>query len=677
MAREIIGYEETGKRTDSVGLFWSEPRAIQAPPKVAIKREPPEPVWLEPGYLPNLEEARATQWDLFTPTELWHAAARGEFLVFDIEQSSNYFLVMFKSLSSGKVVYFEMGEGLELSIPTLEKIVDSFCLIGFNSRNYDIPILSLALAGKSIGDIQRATDMIIKERMRGYEVLREFKVKSLKVNHIDLIEVAPLKGSLKIYGGRTHTERMQDLPFVPGEHLSPEKIEIVRWYCLNDLQTTQDLHTDLTAAIRLRSKMGQRYGVDLRSKSDSQVAEAVISSELARLMGRKPERVKIEPYTSYRYQNPGNLNFKTPLLQSVMQTVLSTNLYVGEGGMIELPADWKATKKQTGLKFTIGETTYQMGIGGLHSCESHKAHFSCAKYILVENDVESFYPRIILNQRLYPEHLGSAFLQVYETIVNERLVAKATGDKVVNESLKITINGSFGKLGNRWSVLYSPRLVIQVTLTGQLSLLYLIEKIEMAGIRVISANTDGIVIKCPREHKGALESIVTEWENETCFKMEETLYAALLSRSVNDYMAVMDGSFKVKGKGGLGRGINRLFKNPTNFICLTALENFFSKGIAIEQTILQCKDIRQFISVRVVKGGGVHNGEFLGKAVRWYYATGMEGAEIVYAKTGNLVSRSAGAKPLMRLPATLPGDIDFAWYIGEAYSMLADMGYGV
>jgi DNA polymerase elongation subunit (family B) len=678
MPKKIIGYQEVGKRADSVGLFWSEPLVIHAPPQTKIKRTPPEPVWLEPGYLPEIEEAHNTNYNLFKGDELWYAAAKGERLVFDIEQYPNYFLIMFKSIDSGKVVYFEITDDSEIMIPTLKKVVESFLIIGFNSRNYDIPMLALALAGKSRSELNTATHLIIHQRMRPYEILREFKCKGIDPSHIDLIEVAPLSGSLKIYGGRAHTERLQDLPFAPGTVLTPDQIDFVRWYCLNDLKVTEDLYRELERGIDLRSKMSQKYNVDLRSKSDAQIAEAVIGNEIKRMTGQYPSKVEIPAYTSYRYQDPGYLNFKTPLLKWVKEVVLNTNFIVGEGGSVEIPEPWKEIEEigsKKGLKFAIGGTTYQLGIGGLHSCEAKQAHFSDERFMLVDRDVVSYYPRIILNQQLTPDHLGQAFLKVFNDLVEQRLQAKRTGNTIVNESMKITINGSFGKFGNRWSILYSPRLVFQVTITGQLSLLYLIEKIELAGIGVVSANTDGLVIKCPRSRKGELDQLIKEWERESKFETEETIYAALMSRSVNDYMAVLDQSFKVKGKGGLGRGINRLFKNPTNFICLTALEKFFSQGIPIEKTICESTDIRDFLTVRVVKGGGVHNGVFLGKAVRWYYAKDKPDSEIIYAKTGNLVAKSTGATPLMKLPSEFPPDVDHERYIDETYEMLRDMGY--
>jgi hypothetical protein len=65
---------------------------------------------------------------------------------------------------------------------------------------------------------------------------------------------------------------------------------------------------------------------------------------------------------------------------------------------------------------------------------------------------------------------------------------------------------------------------------------------------------------------------------------------------------------------------------------------------------------------------------FLGKAVRWYYAKGIDGV-IQYKLNGYTVARSEGARPLMELPAALPDDIDYEWYEREAISILDDIGY--
>ena len=45
---------------------------------------------------------------------------------------------------------------------------------------------------------------------------------------------------------------------------------------------------------------------------------------------------------------------------------------------------------------------------------------------------------------------------------------------------------------------YEPNLMISVTLTGQLTLLMLIERAERSGIPVVNDKTDGVLFRHPR-----------------------------------------------------------------------------------------------------------------------------------------------------------------------------------
>lgn len=249
------------------------------------------------------------------------------------------------------------------------------------------------------------------------------------------------------------------------------------------------------------------------------------------------------------------------------------------------------------------------------------------------------------------------------------LEAELIATQVIDSSGKISINGSFGKLGSKWSVLYSPTLMIQVTLTGQLALLMLIEALEAAGIPVVSANTDGVVIKCPVDRQADLDRIITEWEQTTGFETEETRYAALYSRDVNSYLAVKhDGSVKTKGifaNPGL-------MKNPTNTVVVEAVIARLTKGIPITETIMACDDIRKFLTVRTVNGGAVQNDRYLGKVVRWYYSTQSPGP-ITYRTNGNKAAKSDGSMAMMAL-ACIPPDIDYKWYAQEAEGILRGLG---
>lgn len=716
-------------RADSLGMFW-----LDEPPKPKErlekpKRTPPEQTWLAADYLPGLEEARAFNLRVMNDSDLMAAQRAQEPLMFDIECYPNYFLAGFTSLRTGMVCYFEMTNDSPLDVSRFGWVLHNFLTVGFNSNSYDLTIAALALAGKSCEVLKHETSQLIMFDERGQDILRKHKVKRLQVDHVDLIEVAPLRASLKIYGGRLHTPSMQDLPFHPDVHLNEDQMAIVRWYCLRkDLTSTAFLRTALDEQLTLRATLSNEYGIDLRSKSDAQIAESVIADEVGRMNGRRPQRPTIDIGTSYRYQIPHFIRFQSDVMVWTLDIVRNAWFVVDDTGSIGLPPELKE------LKICIAGGEYRMGIGGLHSSEKTAAHFADDHTLLIDRDVTSYYPFIILNLGLYPQHLGPNFLHVYRSIVDRRIAAKERGDMVVSDSLKITINGSFGKLGSKYSVLYAPDLLIQVTITGQLSLLMLIERLELAGISVVSANTDGIVIKCPKHLEATMDAVVMQWEQDTQFNTEASDYLAIFSRDVNNYIAVKAPTKKnpkpsIKAKGAYSRP--GLQKNPTGEVCLDALEALLTQGTPIETTIRECKDIRKFVSVRTVKGGAVKiwgrvlpdhetkqqllelsgfvpveggdwrhptwkdenavasiasayehamlmwptaKQEYLGKAIRWYYAAGEEG-EIVYASNGNKVPKSDGARPIMDLGTAFPDDIDYDRYIHETERMLKDIGY--
>ena len=665
-------------RSDALGFFWRDLPPIKKVKEV-VKREPPEPVWLYPTYLPNLREALEFPVHVMDDTELVEAMGRGERLVFDVESYSNYFLIAFQSTSTGHVIYFETYEGKPLDVDRLLWVLTHFTIIGFNSINYDVPITSLALAGHSPKTMHMATADIIHRGMRPYEVLREYGAKSISkiVDHIDLREVAPLFGGLKVYGARLHTQRLQDLPFPEERILSPEQMAIVRWYCVNDLRQTSTLAASLKDQMELRETLNKKYDIEVRSKSDAQIAEAVIANEIHRRTGQRPTVPYIEPGTKFKYRVPRFMTFESELMNWALNQVATADFIVDEQGRVGLPESLKEMKLQ------IGNNAFQMGIGGLHSTETRSAHVSDADNQIYDFDVTSYYPAIIMQLGLYPEHLGPAFLDIYSDIVRRRIGAKKAGNVLDAESLKITVNGTFGKFGSKHSIFYSPNLVTQITLTGQLSLLMLIERYTLAGMTVVSANTDGVTVKVPNHLDPQLREINNWWERQTKFELEETRYRAYYGKDVNNYIAVKDEGKGIKSKGTYTNPwghmdndknkIVRLHKNPVNTICLDAVENLLTNGVPIEDTINSSFDITKFITVRTVKGGAVKDGEFLGKTVRWYY-TSNEG-EIVYAKTGNKVPRSDFARPLQQLPDEFPGDLDRDWYIREANKILVNIGY--
>lgn len=593
----------------------------------------------------------------------------------DTEVFYGYWAIAFTCVDTGRTKVFEQLDDQPLDRAGVASFLKKYRIITFNGLGYDLPMIALALKGATCHELKQASDAIIQEGLRAWDFYGRFNCPLPEyVDNVDLMEVSPgspTKPSLKLYSGRMHSRRMQELPFEHNRTLSDDDIEVLRGYHRNDMQVTVDLYNELKPQLELRCFMSDQYGVDLRSKSDAQIAEAVIKSEIERITGERVYKPEIRT-GSFRYKPPAFLRFETPRMREVFDIVCAARFEVGSDGVVRMPAEI------ADLDIAIGSSVYRMGIGGLHSTEKSTAHKSDADYVLLDRDVASYYPNIILQTGLAPRHLGAPFLKVYQTIVESRLADKRAGRANEAETKKIVVNGGFGKLGSPYSILYSPNLMIQVTLTGQLSLLMQIEKLELCGLQVVSANTDGFVTKVLRQRLDVFEDIVWNWELDTGFETEETEYSALYSRDVNNYVAFTP-SGKVKMKGAYtpaGRGLkgaSGLKKNPNLEIAIEAAVNWLRDGTSIEDTIRDCRDVRKFVTIRTVKGGAMYRGEYVGKAIRWYYATGEDGC-LSYKTNGNTVPKSQGAKPLMLLPDELPDDIDYSYYVREAYAVLEDVG---
>ena len=626
-----------------------------------------------------------------------YAAAKPR-AVFDIECVHDWFLVYIKDIATGRKKYFEFFDGHPLDRAGLIRVMRNFTFIGFNSLNYDIPMLKAALKmGMDNQTLKKINDAIITRGLKYWETEREFNLPKIDwLDHIDLIEPAPsVNVGLKLYGARLHSIRLQDLPFDPDDRMfdgTPGKREEAIRYCENDLDTTIDLYKHIEPQLELRAAMSDQYGVDVRSKSDAQIAEAVIKSELERI-GKYVFKPEFPSNYSFTYDAPAFLEYQTDQMREVFDTVRHATFSLkktrikeesegddpsdGSGGVkikvsgVEMPAEIKK------LRVKMGVSTYKMGIGGLHSMEKHVARYADDDHVLIDADVGAFYPAIKLICGLYPEHLGSDYLDIYRSVRERRMAAKKAKNKVTDMTLKIVLNGAFGKLGSKYSFLYSPKLMLQVTITGQLALLMLIESLELAGISVVSANTDGIVSRIHRDKVDEYHDIIKEWETNTGFEMEFAEYEALYSESVNSYLAVKtDGSVKQKGLYAfVGSKGSPAEKNPKNYVCIDAVIAYLTKGTPLEETIEWCPDVRRFLSVQRVKGGARFQDDYLGKVVRWYRSTTSQSC-IQYAtgdKAGDKVPLSDNARPMMELSG-LPPDLDYGYYISVAQKMLGKLG---
>ncbi len=368
------------------------------------------------------------QYQLMTDEEILNNA--GGTLVLDCEFYPNYVLIAFMEVISKKIIKFEINnnENIYFNEKKLSWVLHNFTTVGFNSIKYDIPLIWLAYKEQNTKLLKEASNDLTIRDIWYKELQKAYGYSIYPTKHIDLIEVAPLKGSLKLYAARLHAERIQDLPIYHEKILTQDEIEIISDYCINsDLPATNLLFDNLKEQLKLREDLSLEYGQDLMSKSDAQIAEAVIGSELKRLTGKYPSKPKIKEDETHFYKPPQFLFFQTENMQKILHTITNAQYKLLENGRLVVP------KEIENLKIQIGKSVYRIGIGGLHSSEKESSIKSNDDYELIDKDVASYYPAIVLNLGLYPKHIGENFLTVYKTIVDRRLKDKSLGSKLKKE----------------------------------------------------------------------------------------------------------------------------------------------------------------------------------------------------------------------------------------------------
>jgi len=432
----------------------------------------------------------------------------------------------------------------------------------------------------------------------------------------------------------------------------------IKKYCHNDVRLTVELYRELTPQIDVRMEIGEQYGLDCRSKSDAQIAEVILAKKLK----VKPEKPQNTP-NGFMYEPPSYLEFKTPELQKLFKRVCALKFTLNDAGYLTLPDILSEP-------IMVGGRKYTFGLGGLHSNESGQTLISNDDAQLFDRDVVSYYPNILINGGKYPSHLGDDFLKVYSGIVDDRIKAKKAGDKITSTVLKIVVNGTFGKTSSKYSFLYAPDLTLYITITGQLSLLMLIEAVELADCGyVVSANTDGFVTMVSDYE--VYNDVCSEWESNTGLQLEETAYKSIHSRDVNNYIAITtQGDFKTKGVFSNGS----LDKNPKNEIVNKALLAYLN-GKDPRSVIESSNNITDFLEVRTVNGGAKYNDEKLGRVVRWYASTSANDDGILSIKNNNRVPNSLGKVPLLNLTSSTPSDLNRDYYWDQFISATCDIGH--
>jgi len=444
--------------------------------------------------------------------------------------------------------------------------------VGYNNLRFDSQVIEWILRNAeewySYGSLelaamiaQKAADVI---HDANYEVLPEYSEHNLTLKQIDLFKIHHYDNknrrvSLKRLEFEMDLENIEEMPVHHlKENMTFEERQLTRDYCKNDIMATYEFYKitigDTTHPlyrginqIELRMDIQEEFGIPCLNYSNSKIGDEIIKKyycETKKIEYKDlPKKGTFRKSIALKNCIPKYVKFKTKQLQNFLTRIKTITLSQTED-FIE--------------SIDFYNQTYTFAKGGLHNVINGKIYQSDEDNDLVDVDVSGYYPASIINNSYYPAHLGKEFLVGYSKVYFKRLELKplAKKDKKLKgivAGLKEAGNCPYGKSSEMTSWLYDKQMTLATCLTGELSILMLIEECELNQIKCIMANTDGATFIVPKTKRQLFNKIKEDWRVSTSMKLtyelEEMEFKKMIFSTVNDYIAIKtDGEVKLKGE---------------------------------------------------------------------------------------------------------------------------------
>ena len=478
-------------------------------------------------------------------------------------------------------------------------------------------------------------------------------------------------------------------------YLLPKYVEPMLHYNKNDVFLVCEIARQKPDEIKLRYSLGHAFKLNLLCSARSNIADKLLNKFYSERSGLKEDAFKNlrtqRTALSFKRIIFPHIKFKTKQLQDLLEEMKKVVIY-------------RTNKDSFVREIEFYGTTYTLATGGIHTQDKPVVLKSTDKYVYVHHDYTSYYPSIMISYEVVPEHLNTkVFVNMVDYFKQTRVKCKHTKDEdgfvvpgvhnsLAAEALKIVINAIYGKYGyeNYW--LYDRLAQMRVTINGQLMTMTLCESLELAGIHVVSANTDGIVIKLPYDKIDVYNQICKEWNETNKMSADDEHYKMLVSLNVNNYFDIQSND-KLEYKGALDpkQYIKDLKKGYDMPIVATAVFEYCAHDVSVMETLRNHKDILDFCKTQNVgkQFEVVYEKVVDGKRievrsqphVRFYVST----KGVVITKEHKLTSKRsvlASGKPVQILNLLDDKDIserniDYAYYYEEAYKIINPIKLGI
>jgi hypothetical protein len=535
--------------------------------------------------------------------------------IYDLE-TLNIFTATFIDRDSDETRVFIYTEDIN-QIPEMIEFLNNEVagLVGFNCINFDSQIIEFIYRNPDCTPLDiRNYAMLITSQENNFPDVPEWK---LRIPHLDLYKLYHFdnknkRTSLKWCEYMMDLENIEDMP---SQGSGNNWVDQVVEYNFNDVIATKELYLRSRDMIDLRNKLSKKYHLNLLNANNGKIGTEI----LLKLYCEKTGKYKSDVRSMRTYRKGIHISdiifpyiqFKYPTFQNLLKQFQS-KIVNSTKGDIEFSVNYK-------------EFQFDYGSGGIHGSLNNKLIESDEEYVIIDSDVASLYPSIAVINKLYPQHLGPEFYEVYKNdIVDVRLGEKAkgeNGDKAIIKGFKEAANIPYGKSNDVYSWLYDPKYTLQTTINGQLALTMLAESLmDIKNLQLIQINTDGLTAKLPKSQIENYYKTCSEWEKLTKFKLEHADYKKMIIFDVNNYIGVYTND-KTKCKGRCEFENIPLHKNKSHNIIPIAFYEYFVNNKSIEDTIYNHKNIFDFCAGVRVKNSPIK---------------GQSNYELHYVEDGNL-----------------------------------------
>lgn len=363
--------------------------------------------------------------------------------------------------------------------------------IGHNNSGYDNFILQAVVKHKSTFECSQS---IINDD-------NHFKYLHIKLYYYDLM--TNHSGSLKAVECADGKDICtSEVDFNIPRPLTLEEKKGTEFYNGHDIDQTLSDFIAIKDEFALRLDVIAEFGLsmDCLHVTGTQLAETVLHAE--KIDGIEAWVVKPTMYPTLRVKNQQVIGF-----------------YQNE--------DFKKGKK---LVVDLCGVPHHIGSGGIHAAKE-QYHADWAYYF----DVSGYYNLVMILYDLLPRTIPDKYKAFYKQMYEQQLLLKKTnpGKRWV---YKIILLSVFGAMTNKYCNFYDPYRGQLVTMTGEIFLVDLLEKLE-GKVDLIQSNTDGIIAKpLPGVTEDELKAIINEWQQRTGFVLKLDKITDIHQRDVNCYM---------------------------------------------------------------------------------------------------------------------------------------------